>query len=279
MAASGYCHGVDHSGTVPSAVPATADAHRAPGGFFAGVGFLGRGFRMYGTNPGLMVLGLVPALISFVALVAAFVAMVVYIDDVVSFLTPYASGWPDALRDPFRVVAGIVLAAGWVVLSVLGFVALTLIIGQPFYEAISKRVEDRLGGVPGEVNVSFWKTLPRTLFESARLAVLAIGVSIVVFPISFIPVAGEIAAFVIEALLAGWLLATELTSVAFERRGLHYRERKRTLRKHRFMSLGFGSATFVSFWIPLGAVFFMPAAVAGATLMSRRMLGGVDTAS
>ena len=35
------------------------------------------------------------------------------------------------------------------VLSVLLFTALTLLIGQPFYEKISKRVEDSLGGVAG----------------------------------------------------------------------------------------------------------------------------------
>jgi CysZ protein len=271
---------VDHSGTASPVVPAptSVQRERARGGFFAGVGFLGRGFRMYGSNPGLMVLGLLPALISFAALVAAFVAMLIYVDNVVSFLTPYASGWPSALRDPFRVVAGLVLAAGWVVLSVLGYVALTLIIGQPFYEAISKRVEDRLGGVPGAVNVSFWKMLPRTIGESLRLAVLAIFVSILVFPISFIPVVGEVAAFAIEALLAGWLIAVELTSVAFARRGLHSRDRRRMLRRHRLMSLGFGAATFISFWIPFGAVIFMPAAVAGGTLMSRRILGPDDSA-
>jgi CysZ protein len=38
------------------------------------------------------------------------------------------------------------------------------------------------------------------------------------------------------------------------------------------MALGFGAATFVSFLIPLGAIVVMPAAVAGATLLSRRIL-------
>ena len=39
--------------------------------------------------------------------------------------------------------------------TALLFVALTLTIGQPFYEAISKNVEDRLGWVANEIDVSF----------------------------------------------------------------------------------------------------------------------------
>jgi CysZ protein len=37
--------------------------------------------------------------------------------------------------------------------------------------------------------------------------------------------------------------------------------------------LGFGVAVFCCFLIPLGAILLMPAAVAGATLLSRTVLG------
>ena len=139
------------------------------GGFFTGIGFLVRGVGMYARSPRLMLLGLVPALISFLALVAAFVAMVVFVDDVVVWLTPYANDWSSAARDTMRLVAMLGIGVVWVVLSVVAYVAVTLLIGQPFYEAISKQVEDRLGGVPGEINVSFWKSLPRTVIDSIRL--------------------------------------------------------------------------------------------------------------
>jgi CysZ protein len=45
------------------------------------------------------------------------------------------------------------------------------------------------------------------------------------------------------------------------------------LRGRRAMAIGFGTATFVCFLIPLGAVLVMPAAVAGATLLCRRLFG------
>ena len=38
------------------------------------------------------------------------------------------------------------------------------------------------------------------------------------------------------------------------------------------MAVGFGAAVFVCFLIPLGAILVMPAAVAGATLLTRRIL-------
>ena len=62
----------------------------------------------------------------------------------------------------------------------------------------------------------------------------------------------------------------------FERRGLYYRHRKQALRQNRMMTLGFGSATFLSFLIPFMAVIVMPAAVVGATLLARRILGPED---
>lgn len=245
--------------------------------FFAGIGFLLRGIGMYARNPRLMFLGLIPAVISGVLLFAAFIAMVLFVDDLVRLITPFADSWSSGIRDTTRFVVMFGIGAVWIVLSLLVFAALTLTIGQPFYEAISKRVEDQLGGVPGEINVSFWRTLPRSIADSVRVLVVTALFSILIFATGLIPVAGEVAAPVLGAMLGGWVLALELSSVPFERRGLRLRERRRVLRARRSMALGFGVATFVCFLIPLGAVLVMPAAVAGATLLSRRALGQPDT--
>lgn len=241
------------------------------GGFFRGVGFLGQGLAMYGRHPRLMLLGLIPALLSFALLVVAFFAMLNNVDRVVEWLTPFLDGWW-LLADVLRFVVKIIVIILWAILSILGFVALTLLIGQPFYEAISKRVEDHLGGVKGEINVSFWKSLPRTIIDSVRLGIRAVLTSIVLFLVGLIPVIGWVSAVVLGCLLGGWVLVLELTSVPFERRGLFYGTRKGVLRANRRMSLGFGAATFLCFLIPVGAVIFMPAAVAGATLLSRQIL-------
>jgi len=245
-------------------------------GFFTGISFLLRGLGMYARSPRLMLLGVIPALISFVVLVAAFVTVLFFVDDVVRWATPFANGWSSGVRESVRFLAMLGVAAVWAVLSVLLFAALTLLIGQPFYEAISKRVEDGLGGVPGEIDVSFWRTLPRSIVDSLRLAAVTAFVGIFIFLFGLIPVIGQIASFVLTGTLGGWVLALELTSVPFERRGLRLRDRRWWLRQHRSMAIGFGAATVVCFLIPFGAILVMPAAVAGATLLSRRVFGQPD---
>ena len=49
------------------------------------------------------------------------------------------------------------------------------------------------------------------------------------------------------------------------------------LRGHRAQLLGFGVATQLCFMIPLGAVFTMPAAVAGSTMLARSALDARTT--
>jgi CysZ protein len=44
------------------------------------------------------------------------------------------------------------------------------------------------------------------------------------------------------------------------------------LRAHRPEALGFGTAVFLCFLVPGGAVLLMPAAVAGGTLLARHVL-------
>jgi CysZ protein len=220
-----------------------------------------------------MLLGIVPAMLSSVVLVAAFVALAFFADDTARFMTPWAEGWASGMREALRVVVTIAIVGVSLVLSVLLFTALTLLIGQPFYEKISKRVEDSLGGVADEIDVSFWRSLPRTVGESIRLLLLSLTFGILIFALGLIPLAGQVIAPLLAGSLGGWVLALELTSVPFERRGKRFRERRAMLRTRRPMAIGFGVATFLCFLVPLGAVLVMPAAVAGATIMSRRLFG------
>ncbi len=156
------------------------------------MGFLARGLGMYARNPRLMLLGLLPAVITFALLVAAFIAVLAFADDAARWMTPYADSWSSELRETARAVITVAIVGVWAVLSLVLFTALTLLIGQPFYEAISKKVEDRLGGVPGgDIDVSFWRTLPRTIGENLRLVVRAALFAVVLFAIGLIPIVGS----------------------------------------------------------------------------------------
>jgi CysZ protein len=265
--------------TDASVTVATRERKRPTRDFFTGVSFMLRGVGMYARSPGIMLLGLLPALISGALLIGSFVALAYYVDDLATLITPYAGNWNAEVARLVRALVSIAIVSAWVLLSVLLYAAITLLIGQPFYEAISKNVEDKLGGVPDEVNVSFWKTLPRNIADNVRLMVFGVFVGILLFGLGLIPAFGQTVVPVLAVLFAGWILTVELTGVPFERRGLRLRDRRRMLRGRRSMALGFGATTFICFLIPLGAVLLMPAAVAGATLLSRRLFGMPDAAS
>jgi CysZ protein len=241
--------------------------------FFAGISFLLRGIGMYARSPKLMVLGLIPAVIAASLVTAGMAAVVYFAGDVADFITPWDRAWSGGLQETVRVVAEIAIIGVSLLLAIFFYAALTLLIGDPFYEKISANVEAKLGGTPGEVELSFWRTLARSIKDSLRLLVFTVLIGIVLFVAGFIPVVGETVVPFVGLLVSAWVLALELTTVPFERRGIRFIQRRRMLRGRRSMSLGFGIATFVCFLIPLGAVLVMPAAVAGATLMARRVLG------
>jgi CysZ protein len=241
--------------------------------FLSGVGLLVRGLGLYARNPRLVLLGIVPALITGTLFVAGFVALIYVVPDLAGWLTPFADDWSTGLRDLFRLVASFAILGVAGLVGVLTFTAVTLLIGDPFYEKISERVEERCGGVPDQVDVPFWRSLRHSLADSVRLIGLSVLIGIPLFAAGFLPVLGQTVVPVLGALVGGWILALELVGAPFYRRGRRLPDRRRALRANRPTALGFGVAVFCCFLIPLGAVLIMPAAVAGAALLARRSLG------
>ncbi|MFG1881385.1 EI24 domain-containing protein [Micromonospora sp. NPDC049102] len=245
----------------------------AVGRFLLGVRLLLRGLGLYVRSPKLMLLGIVPALISGVLFVAVYATLVYFVDDLAALVTPFADDWSSTGRSLVRVIAGLAFLGLGGLLAVISFTAVTLVIGDPFYEKISEKVEERLGGTPDAVDVPFWSSLRRSLADSVRLVALTVLVGIPLFLAGFIPVVGQTVVPVIGAAVGGWFLAVELVGAPFYRRGMRLPQRRNILKADRPMALGFGVAVFLCFLIPLGAVLVMPAAVAGATLLARRSLG------
>ncbi|HZN20562.1 MAG TPA: EI24 domain-containing protein [Micromonosporaceae bacterium] len=242
-------------------------------GFFVGVGLLARGIGGYARSPRLLALGLVPALISAVIFSAAFGVLLYFVSDIVGWLTGFVDGWPEGLRDVVELGATLAVLGLGGLLTVLTFTAVTLLVGDPFYEKISERVERRYGGAPGAVDLPWHSSWRRSAADSVRLLLTSLAFGVPLFLCGFIPVVGQTVVPVAGALVGGWFLALELVGVAFARRGLRLADRRAALRRHRPMALGFGVAVFACFLIPLGAVLVMPAAVAGGTLLARRVLG------
>jgi CysZ protein len=240
--------------------------------FFSGVRLLGRGLGMWATSPRLMLLGAIPALLVAIVYAALLIFFFTQLDSLAAWITPFADQWEETWRTAARIAAGAALTGLAVVLVVFTFTAITLAVGDPFYERIWREVEQRLGNAPQDSDEPFWRSVPRGIGNGLRLLLFTASFAIPLFLLALVPVVGQIAAPVLGALFGGWLLAVELTGFAFDARKRSLRERRKTLAVRRPTALGFGVATYLLFLIPFGAVLVMPAAVAGATLLSRSAL-------
>lgn len=236
--------------------------------FASGVRLLLRGFGMWRTRPGLMALGLVPAVIAALILAAVLVPFGFALGPITGWLTPFADDWDSVWRMLLRGAIGIVLFVAAAALAAAVFTALALTIGDPFYQRIWAAVEEQHGGVPTGRGSSF----AAAAREGLRLVVFGGLNALIVLAIGLVPIVGGAIGAVVGALLSGRLLARELTARSFDARGIDRGARSATLAASRARVLGFGVATQLCFLVPLGALVTMPAAVAGATILARGLL-------
>ncbi|GAA2306285.1 EI24 domain-containing protein [Nonomuraea roseoviolacea subsp. roseoviolacea] len=234
--------------------------------FLAGVGFFFQGVGWVARHGRWWLFGLIPAFIAFAIYVAGLVYLGTNASGLAETLTPFADTW--AWRDAFRVMVQVMLFLGGLALAVITFTAVTLAIGEPFYEKLSAAVDE----VPGEVDEPWWRTVPRSIRDSLVTLGWVMVFSVPLFFLGFVPVLGQTVVPVLGAAVSGFFLAAELTTLALERRGYARKQRFALLRGRKGLALGFGVAVFVLFLVPFVAVVAMPAAVAGAALLVRAEL-------
>jgi CysZ protein len=240
--------------------------------FGRGIGTLVRGFGMWRRIPGAMALGLVPAIIVVALVIAALVALAFALPDIVTAITPFADGWPEFWAGALRIAVSLATLGGAFFVAAVTTTALTLALGEPFYDRIWRAVERSTTGAVPEAAYGFW----RAVGDSAGLLLRGLGVALLAWLTGLVPFVGGFAGALLGVTLTGWLLADELTSRALTARGMDRRARRRLLRRFRPRALGFGVATQVCFLIPFGAIAVMPAAVAGSTLLAQEMLALSD---
>ena len=241
--------------------------------FGIGVGMLITGFRFWAVRPKLMALGLIPAVIAFLVLAAVLIPFGFSLGILTDWATPFADAWLSPWREILRVSLGIVVFIAALALAGAVFTALTLTIGDPFYQRIWRGVERSMGGEPtGETG--FWVTVG----EGLRLIGLGILVALLTVAIGFLPLVGGFLAGATGIVLTGRLLARELTGRAFDARGLTSYSRSEVLRVSRARVLGFGVATQLCFMVPLGAIITMPATALARSLVERAPVPSSGTA-
>lgn len=242
----------------------------------AGVRYLGQGQRWIARHGRLFGFGLLPALISLVIYAAALLALGWQAGDVAVWATPFADGWSSFWQSSLRVVFAVLLFAGGLLLAVLTFTAVTLLIGDPFYESLSEQVEESEGGAPTAPDRPLWRELWTSLGDSLYVLVRALAFGIPLFVLGFVPFVGQSVIPAIGFAVAGFFLTLELSSVGMQRRGIPVRERLTMLRERKALALGFGVPLVLLFLVPFVAVLLMPGAVAGAALLVRDLAGTPD---
>ncbi|MGW2413408.1 EI24 domain-containing protein [Streptomyces tubercidicus] len=245
----------------------------------AGMRYLGKGQRWVAQHGRWWGFGLIPALIALVLYAGVLVALAIWSGDIAAWATPFADGWGSPWQGLLRGVFVALLFAGGLTLAVLTFTATTLLIGDPFYESLSEKVEESEGNCPPSPDRPVWQEIWIALRDSVHVLLRAAGFGILLFFLGFVPFIGQTVIPAIGFCVSGFFLAVELTSVAMQRRDIPVRERLRMLRGRKGLAVGFGTPIVLLFLIPFVAVVLMPGAVAGATLLVRDLVPGPEEPS
>jgi len=244
-----------------------------------GFGYLVAGQRWVARHGRQFGFGLLPGLITLVLYAAALVVLAVWGEDGVAWATPFADDWGSPWQGLFRGFLTAVLFALGLLLAVLTFTALTLLVGQPFYDSLSEKVDQDVSpdGTAPESGLPLWRELWISARDSLRILVRALLWGVLLFAAGFLPLVGQTVVPVIGFFVTGFFLTEELTAIALQRRGVDLRARLTLLRSRKTLVWGFGTPLGLAFLLPFVAVFLMPGAVAGATLLTRDLLDEEST--
>lgn len=239
--------------------------------FILGVRFFGRGLGILLRSPRLLLLGALPAVLTTALLTGGLVALVIWIDELATLVTPFADDWSATWQTVTRIAAGIGVFGAALVIALISFSALTLAIGAPFYELIAEKVEDGLGLAPAE-DMPWWRALGLGLRGGLALVLRSLLFTIPLVVAGFIPVVGQTVVPVLMALVTAWFFALELVAVAYYRRGMTLREQRQTLARRRGLALGLGLPSSLLCVVPLAAIVVMPIAFTGGVLVAHEAL-------
>ncbi|MET8544937.1 EI24 domain-containing protein [Kitasatospora sp. NPDC004799] len=237
-----------------------------------GMKYLVEGQKWIGRHGRWWGIGMLPALIALVGYIAALISLGAWSTDLAAWATPFADGWGSPWRDVLRDALAAIVFGGGLLLSLLTFTAVTLLVGQPFYEALCAAVDESEGGAPTPPDIPVWIELLVALRDSAYVLLRVAGFGVLLFACGFIPVIGQTVVPALGFLVSGFFLTVELTAVALQRRQVPQPERIRLLRARLGLALGFGTPLVLAFLVPMVTVLAMPGAVAGATLLGRDLV-------
>lgn len=112
----------------------------------AGFGYLIKGQRWAFGHGRWFGFGLLPALITLVVYAGALVGLGYGADDFAYWVTLFADDWSSPWQGLLRNTLVVLVFVLGLFLAVVTFTAVTLLVGQPFYESLSEEVDRSEGG-------------------------------------------------------------------------------------------------------------------------------------
>lgn len=250
---------------------------KSPVGFARGLSYAVRGMRfVYVKHPKLARYWLFPVLITAFALGGVFYGAASYNEDIGAALWSLfpeswneATGWVGGLLSAVRWVVELVAAILIVLLGLVLVLLLSSVVAAPFNDALSEAVEHILIGKPAPP-FSFGRMLAdivRTVRLELGKALLYLAIVGPMFLASFfIPGVGQVISLVGFALTAVYL-GIDYVDWPAARRDWSVGDRVAFTRRQLPAVAGFGTGVWVLLFIPLVNLLFMPAAVAGGTML------------
>lgn len=241
-------------------------------GYWRGLSYPWKGLRfVFIEHPKLARFWLPPILITLVLLALSFTLGWRWHDDVVHAMWAAPSGdgfWVGVLGALHWLLRAVVLLVLWAA-GLVAVVFLTNVVAAPFNDLLSEEVEHLVTGrrgPPFELAILVRDSLRTVGLELLKLA-LYLCVMVPMFAISYVPVVGPIV-----YAIAGFLFTTLYFAIDYldwpasrQNRSIHYRFG--LLREHFMPMFGFGTGVWLFLFVPLVNLLFMPAAVAGGTLL------------
>lgn len=246
---------------------------KAVRGFWYGFAQPFRGARfIYLEHPGLVRFWIWPLVITLCVVAAVILSIVLWHDDLLALMwaRPEGQGFWVGVQRVLRPIVQVLLFVMLLVAGLFAVYALSSPMAAPFNDMLSEEVE-RITRDSEPPRFS-WRRLVRDLLLTLRLeagkAAAYVLVMVPAFLLSLLfPVVGQIIYTIFGTLFTMIFFALDYTDWPLARRGLGVGRRVRILRAHSMRMAGLGTGVWLFLLIPFVGLLFMPAAVAGGTLL------------
>lgn len=161
------------------------------------------------------------------------------------------------------VFTGLFAVAGVIMLAVVVFVALTTVIGAPFYGALAEEIMEASQVTWKEV--PWYREIQKAISFALKLGVVFVCVQIGLLALNIVPILGTALHLVGGFTVTILLLALEFFGEVFEKNGYAFRARILFLFRHHQSIIAFGVPVFVLLFVPVLNLFVPPLATVTAS--------------